>query len=105
MPHSHVRRSFTALSLLAVLTLLLAGAPQAQAASPPATLAPSEVSPFLDDVLANVDTYWHETLAAAGRPVPSVRHDWIAPGGNVATGCGVSAGDSAAFYCSGPIHV
>jgi predicted metalloprotease len=100
MAHSHVRRGFTALPLLAVLILLLGGAPPARAAAtPPATLAPSEVSPFLDDVLGNVDAYWHETLAAAGRPAPSVRHDWVAPGGSVATGCGVSAGDNAAFYC------
>jgi uncharacterized protein len=50
-------------------------------------------------VLASVDTYWHETLAADGRPAPSVRHVWVAPGGRVDTACGVQAADDAAFYC------
>jgi predicted metalloprotease len=86
-------RNTTALCVIAVL-LLLGAAPRARAAGP-ATMAP-----FLDDVLGSVDTYWHQTDAAAGRPAPSVHHVWVVPGGQVDTGCGVPAGDDAAFYCS-----
>jgi predicted metalloprotease len=73
--------------------LLLGSPPWARAAEPAA------IAPFLDGVLASVDTYWHETLAADGRPAPSVRHAWVAPGGRVDTACGVQAADDAAFYC------
>jgi predicted metalloprotease len=58
------------------------------------------MAPFLDSVFASVDTYWHETDAASGWPAPSVHHVWVVPGGSVNTGCGVPAGDTAAFYCS-----
>jgi predicted metalloprotease len=92
MPLSRTRNICTALCMFAVV-LLLAGAPQARAAEPTA------MAPFLDDTLASVDTYWHETLAAAGRPAPSVGHVWIAPGGQVDTACGLPATDMAAFYC------
>jgi hypothetical protein len=75
------------------VVLLVGGAPQARAAQP------APIAPFLDDVLASVDTYWHETLAAEGRPAPSVRHVWVVPGGRLDTACGVQATDQAAFYC------
>jgi predicted metalloprotease len=70
------------------------------AAPPRAGAAPAPIAPFLDSVFASVDTYWRETDAAAGRAAPSVGHVWVVPGGHVGTACGVSAGDSAAFYCS-----
>jgi predicted metalloprotease len=54
---------------------------------------------FLTDVLRSVDAYWTTTLRKAGRPAPSVRYDWVPPGGSVPTGCGASAGPDAAFYC------
>jgi predicted metalloprotease len=98
MPSSSARHTRAALSLLAVLVLLLGGAPRARAAAP-ATIEPSAIVPFLDSVLADVDTYWHETDAAAGRPAPSVRHVWVVPGARVDTACGAQAGDAAAFYC------
>jgi predicted metalloprotease len=88
---SQWRRAGAVLSLLAVLFAL--GAP------PPAQAAPTPIAPFLDRVLASVDTYWRQTDAAEGRPAPSVNHVWVVPGGKVGTGCGVSAGDTAAFYC------
>jgi predicted metalloprotease len=86
------RRIVVTLCLFAVL-LLLGGPPQARA------VAPATITPLLDDVLASVDAYWHQTLAAAGRPAPSVRHAWVVPGGRLDTACGVQAGDDAAFYC------
>jgi len=97
MSASRARRTCTALSLLAVL-LLLSSPPGARAAAP-ATIAPSAVAPFLDGVLASVDTYWRETDAAAGHPAPSVQHVWVVPGGRIDTACGVPAADDAAFYC------
>jgi predicted metalloprotease len=90
---SRVRNSCTALCMFAVL-LLLGGAPAARAA------APAPIAPFLDGVFASVDTYWHQTFAAAGRPAPSVRHVWVAPGATIDTGCGAPAADDAAFYCT-----
>jgi predicted metalloprotease len=103
MPGSHARRICAALTLFAVLIVLLAGPSPARAAEP-GTIAPfraesAAIAPFLDNVLASVDTYWHETLAAAGRPAPSVGHAWVVPGGRLDTACGVQAGDDAAFYC------
>ncbi|MCW3017031.1 MAG: hypothetical protein JWO02_4123 [Solirubrobacterales bacterium] len=92
MPLSRMRRYCAALCLFAVL-LLLGGTTQARAADPP------PIAPFLDNVLASVDTYWHVTDAAAGRPAPSVQHVWVVPGGKVDTACGVPAADDAAFYC------
>jgi predicted metalloprotease len=92
MPGSLGRRICAAFSLLAVL-FLLGGLPQARAAEPAA------IGPYLDDVLTSVDAYWHETLAAPGRPAPSVRHAWVVPGGRLDTACGAQAGDDAAFYC------
>jgi predicted metalloprotease len=95
---SRAQLARTALSLL-VVAVLLGGPPQARAAEP-AAIEPSAVAPFLDNVLTSVDTYWHETDAAAGRPAPSVGHVWVVPGGRVQTACGVQAADDAAFYCS-----
>jgi predicted metalloprotease len=92
MPLTRARRVSAALCLFAVL-LLVGGTTQARAA------AAAPIAPFLDDVLASVDTYWHVTDAAAGRPAPSVRHVWVVPGGRVVTACGAQAADNAAFYC------
>jgi hypothetical protein len=92
MPRSAPRRLCAALALFAVL-LLSGGPPRAGAAEP------APIAPFLDDVLTNVDTYWHETDAADGRPAPSVLHNWVVPGGRIDTACGVPAADDAAFYC------
>jgi predicted metalloprotease len=86
------RRLCAALSLLVVL-ILVGGAPQARAFDAAGT------SPFLDNTLSSVDTYWHQTLAAEGRPAPSVKHVWVVPNGQVDTGCGAQANDMAAFYC------
>src|SRR4051812_13207066 len=88
---SQARRIVAVLSLFAVLVLLLVP-PQARA-------APTPIAPFLDSVLASVNTYWRQTDAAEGRPAPSVHDVWVVPGGRVDTACGVPAGDSAAFYC------
>src|SRR5258707_13648992 len=92
MSVSRTRRICAALSLFSVLILLLGGPPQAQA-------APAPITPFLDDVLASVDTYWHETDAAAGRPAPWVNHVWVEPGGRIDTACNAPAADDAGFYC------
>jgi predicted metalloprotease len=93
MPSSHARRVCAALSVFVVL-LVLGGPAPASAAQPPS------ITPLLDNVLGSVDTYWHQTLAAAGRPAPSVQHVWVVPGAHVATACGAQAGDQSAFYCS-----
>jgi predicted metalloprotease len=93
MTGSRVRRICSALLLL-VIVVPLGGAPQARAAGPATTV------PLLDDVLASVDDYWHETQAASGHTAPSVRHLWVAPGAKVDTACGMQAGDDAAFYCA-----
>jgi predicted metalloprotease len=83
---------------LAAVVLVLGGSPRAWAAAP-APIAPEAVTPFLDGVLASVDTYWRQEQAAEGRPAPLVGHVWVLPGAKVDTGCGVPAGDDAAFYC------
>jgi predicted metalloprotease len=92
MPVSSFRNICAGLALLAVF-LLLGGTAQARAADP------APIAPYLDQELASVDTYWHETFAAEGRPAPAVGHVWVVPGGRVATACGVQAADDAAFYC------
>jgi predicted metalloprotease len=97
MPSSSARLTGAALSLLAVF-LLLGAASRAQAAGPP-TITPSTIAPYLDSVLGDVDTYWHQMDAADGRPAPSVNHVWVAPGAKVNTACGAQAADSSAFYC------
>jgi uncharacterized protein len=104
MHRSRALRLCAALSLVAAL-LVLGSPPQARAAGQAAILPhldasdPAAIAPYLDDVLASVDAYWHETDAAAGRPAPSVRHAWVVPGGRVDTACGAQADDSSAFYC------
>jgi predicted metalloprotease len=94
MPRTRIRRLCTALSLFALLLLVLGGS-----AAQARTAAPAPFTPFLDDVLLSVDTYWHETDAAEGRPAPSVNHVWVEPNAKVATACGAQAADDAAFYC------
>jgi predicted metalloprotease len=89
---TRLKRLFGAISLIAVL-LLVAGSAQALAADP------GSISTTLDGDLASVDSYWNQTLAAEGRPAPSVQHAWVAPGAQVGTGCGAAANDTAAFYC------
>jgi predicted metalloprotease len=92
MPALRLRRVLVAVCLFAAL--LVAGSPPQARAADPATIAS-----LLDGTLTSVAAYWHETLAAAGRPAPSVRHVWVVPGTQVGTGCGVQASDTAAFYC------
>ena len=87
---SGAQRAAVIAAFLAALILL--SSPAGASAAPP-------MGPFLDDVLTSVDTYWHQTDAAEGRPAPSVQHVWIAPGATVNSGCGASANDSSAFYC------
>ncbi len=65
----------------------------------PTRRASSSFDDYMDDVLGNVDRYWRRTFAAADLRRPRVRHRFVAPGGEVATGCGDSANDQAAFYC------
>jgi uncharacterized protein len=91
MLKSSARRAGAFLCVLAVLLVL--GSPATAGA------APTPITPFLDNVFASVDTYWHQTDAAEGRPAPSVQHVWVAPGAQVKSGCGASADDTAAFYC------
>jgi predicted metalloprotease len=97
MPDCFLRRVGPVV-LLAVL--VVAGVPARAGAAAPATISAAEVSPYLDSVLGSVDAYWRQEQAAAGRPAPAVGHVWVVPGGSVATGCGVSAGNDAAFYCA-----
>src|ERR1700754_4866130 len=93
MTRSSARRICSALLLLVVLVPI--GRPQQARAA-----EPGPVVPLLDDVLSNVDEYWHVTQAASGHQAPSVAHAWVAPGAKVDTACGEQAGDDAAFYCS-----
>jgi uncharacterized protein len=60
---------------------------------------PQTIDAFLTDVLRDVDRYWTRTFAASDLPEPRVGYRWIPPGSAALTGCGVTAGDSAAFYC------
>jgi predicted metalloprotease len=57
------------------------------------------VPAFLSDVLNSVDRYWTRTLEASGFRAPRVSYLWIPPGRVARTGCGIPAGDDAAFYC------
>jgi predicted metalloprotease len=70
-----------------------------QAPSADGRRRPGTIDGFLTDVLRSVDAYWTKTLRAAGRPAPTVRYLWLAPGQTVMTGCGAPAGQDAAFYC------
>ncbi len=69
-----------------------------QAPTAPANTTPETMPQFLDNVLALVDGYWKKTFAASGLPAPSVGHVWVAPGQQLATGCGTVT-DQAAAYC------
>jgi uncharacterized protein len=89
---SRALRAGPALTLLVILFVFVAPVVQAEAAPP--------MAPFLDGVLGSVNTYWVQTDAADGRPAPSVQHVWVAPGAKVETGCGATADDMAAFYCT-----
>jgi predicted metalloprotease len=93
MTGSRVLRGCSVVFLLVIL-VPLGGAQQARAADP------ATVVSLLDNDLASVDEYWHETQAATGHPPPSVQHVWVAPRAKVDTACGEQAGDDAAFYCS-----
>ncbi len=60
---------------------------------------PGEIDAFMEDVLGNIDRYWTRTLTENGLPEPRVGFSTISPGGFARSGCGISAGDTAAFYC------
>ena len=63
---------------------------------------PTTIDAYLTDVLENVDAYWTRTFRAAGLPPPRVAYEWVAPGDRInLTGCGISAGETEAFYCPG----
>jgi predicted metalloprotease len=68
-------------------------------AVPPRREGGKTVEDFLAEVLEDVDTYWETTLAAAGRPTPQVRYDFVAPNRFARTACRTLADDRAAFYC------
>jgi predicted metalloprotease len=60
---------------------------------------PTTIDAFMGDVLDNIDRYWTVTLERSGNPAPRVGFSTIRPGGVAVSGCGLSAGDTAAFYC------
>jgi predicted metalloprotease len=86
-----------------VLGQIRAAVPRAQHTSPRVQArgrtGTTTIDAFLTDVLQSVDDYWTKTFRANGLPAPSVRYDWIPPGGRQLTGCGAVADDNAAFYC------
>jgi predicted metalloprotease len=59
----------------------------------------TEIDAFLTRIIEDVDKYWTRTLRASNIPEPRVSYAWIPPGRRVSTGCGIAAGDDAAFYC------
>jgi predicted metalloprotease len=59
------------------------------------------IDAFLTDLLQDIDRYWTRTFEAAKLPTPSVRYDWVSPGGFSLTACGAVARDSSALYCPG----
>ena len=87
-----MQRSCAALAFAAAL--LVAVPAHSRAATP------TTIGPVLDGAFASVDTYWHQTEAAAGRPAPSAGHVWVPSGGHVSTACGAAADDNSAFYCA-----
>jgi predicted metalloprotease len=58
------------------------------------------IDSFLTDVVQSVDAYWTKTLTANGHEQPVVNIDWVPPNEAHRTACG-TAGQDAAFYCSG----
>ncbi len=60
---------------------------------------PATIDAFMEDVLRNMDAYWVGTLRAAGLPEPRVGYEFIPPYRAELTGCGISVGSDAAFYC------
>ena len=60
---------------------------------------PQAIDAFMADVMRNIDAYWTRTLRAADLPAPRVRTNFIPPPGAEVTGCGISVGSNAAFYC------
>jgi len=58
------------------------------------------IDSFLTDVVQSVDAYWTKTLTANGHEQPVVNIDWVPPNEAHRTVCG-TAGQDAAFYCSG----
>ena len=87
---SGARRTAALVALIAAFVVL---------SSPAGASAAPAMGPFLDDVFGSVNTYWQQTDAALGRPAPSAQHVWVAPGAKAGSGCGVTATDTAAFYC------
>ena len=57
----------------------------------------SDISRYLTEVIASVDRYWTETLAASGLEEPRVRYHWVRR--PVLTGCRAVADERAALYC------
>jgi predicted metalloprotease len=71
----------------------------AQAPTTGGRTEPVTIDAFLTDVLQSVDSYWTQTLRAAGLREPRVGYVWVPPGRVVQSGCGEPAGPDAAFYC------
>jgi predicted metalloprotease len=62
---------------------------------------PGTIDAFMEDVLGNIDRYWTRTFAENGLPEPRVGFSSVPPGAQAASRCGIAAGDSSAFYCTG----
>jgi uncharacterized protein len=60
---------------------------------------PQQIDEFMEGVLRNIDAYWTETLRASGLPAPRVGYEFFPPRAVRLTGCGITAGGDAAFYC------
>jgi hypothetical protein len=60
---------------------------------------PTTIDAFMTDVLRNIDSYWTRTLRENDLPAPRVGFEAIPPGRPAVSGCGLSAGSTAAFYC------
>jgi uncharacterized protein len=60
---------------------------------------PTTIDAFMTDLLRDIDRYWTVTFERAGLPTPRVGYRWLRPGAAAVSACGVSAGDTAAFYC------
>ena len=63
---------------------------------------PGQTMPeFLDFVVRDVDQYWVDVFAQAGRPEPTVSYRWPQPGERLPSQCGANGytDDNSAFYC------